>query len=288
MKILIFGAARGWIGGKLMALVRAGGDLAIIGKSRLEERESLAKEIEAVCPDLIFNAAGVTGEPNVDWCNDHQIETIRSNLVGALNLFDIANNFRIHLTNFGTGCIYEYDEYHPEGSSIGFKEEEPPNFIGSFYSKTKAMLDELVKSYPAILNLRLRMPLSSDLHPRNFIAKIIKYEKVVDIPNSMTVLDELLPVAIVMAKNRFVGTYNFTNPGTISHNEILSLYRDYIDSSFSWRNFSSEELMKVCKAQRSNNELDVSKLLSHFPTISPIQESVRSLFKKMACSLPRD
>ena len=30
--------------------------------------------------------------------------------------------------NFATGCIFEYDEAHPEGSGIGFKEEDTPNF----------------------------------------------------------------------------------------------------------------------------------------------------------------
>ncbi|KAL4564439.1 hypothetical protein LXL04_028503 [Taraxacum kok-saghyz] len=30
--------------------------------------------------------------------------------------------------NFATGCIFEYDEAHPEGSVIWFKEEDTPNF----------------------------------------------------------------------------------------------------------------------------------------------------------------
>jgi len=42
--------------------------------------------------------------------------------------------------NYATGCIFEYDAHHPEGSGIGFKEEDTPNFTGSFYSKTKAMV----------------------------------------------------------------------------------------------------------------------------------------------------
>ena len=44
------------------------------------------------------------------------------------------------MMNYATGCIHEYDAKHPEGSGIGFKEEETPNFHGSFYSKTKAMV----------------------------------------------------------------------------------------------------------------------------------------------------
>lgn len=41
------------------------------------------------------------------------------------------------------GCIYEYDSSHPMGSDVGFKEEDTPNFKGSFYSKTKSMVEEV-------------------------------------------------------------------------------------------------------------------------------------------------
>ena len=43
------------------------------------------------------------------------------------------------------------------------------------------------------------MPISDDLSPRNFITKISKYEKVVNIPNSMSVLYDLLPASIEMS-----------------------------------------------------------------------------------------
>jgi 3,5-epimerase/4-reductase len=42
---------------------------------------------------------------------------------------------------------------------------------------------QMMKHYPNVLILRLRMPVSDDLHPRNFVTKITKYEYVVDIPN---------------------------------------------------------------------------------------------------------
>jgi hypothetical protein len=43
------------------------------------------------------------------------------------------------------------------------------------------------------------MPIVASLvYPRNFITKIIKYDKVVNTPNSMTVLPELLPMSIEM------------------------------------------------------------------------------------------
>jgi len=277
---LVFGA-QGWIGGKLVTLLQEKGHTVIKATSRLENRESVEAEILAAKPDFVLNAAGKTGRPNVDWCEDHKQETIRSNLIGALTLADLCYKHGIHMTNFGTGCIYEYDEKHPMNSGIGFKEEDTPNFDKSYYSKTKIMLDTLLQDYPNVLNLRLRMPISDDLHPRSFITKIIGYKRVVNIPNSMTILTDLLPIAIEMTERKMTGVYNFVNPGVISHNEILDLYKEFIDSGFSYQNFSLEEQSKILKAGRSNNELDAHKLLKEFPQIPHIKKSIIQVFMRM-------
>ncbi|CAM8882325.1 unnamed protein product [Rhodiola kirilowii] len=136
-------------------------------------------------------------------------------------------------------------------------------------------VEDLLKNYENVCTLCVRMPISSDLNnPRNFITKISRYEKVVDIPNSMTVLDELLPISFEMAKRNLTGIWNFTNPGVVSHNEILEMYRDYMNPSFTWKNFTLEEQAKVIVAQRSNNELDASKLKNEFPELMSIKESL--------------
>jgi hypothetical protein len=46
----------------------------------------------------------------------------------------------------------------------------------------------------------------------------------VNTPNNMTILDELLHISIEMAKCNLQGIWNFTNPGMVSHNEILEMY----------------------------------------------------------------
>lgn len=286
-KFLVFGGKTGWIGQKIMYLLKEQGHEAVAAESRLEEREAIECEIKTYQPDYVMNAAGVTGRPNVDWCEDHQIETIRANVIGTLNLADLCAKYDIHLTNFATGCIYEYDATHSMGSGVGFKETEKPNFTGSFYSRTKGMVDQLMLCYKNVLTLRVRMPISDDLHPRNFITKITRYPKVVNIPNSMTVLHDLLPVAIDMALKKRTGTYNFVNPGVISHNQILELYKKYIDANFTWVNFTLEEQAQVIKAGRSNNELDVTKLLSEYPEIPHISESIVKVFERMKENLKK-
>ena len=83
-----------------------------------------------------------------------------------------------------------------------------------------------------------------------------KYQKVDNVPNSMSILTDLLPTSIDMSIKKVSGIMNFVNPGVISHNEILDLYKEYIDPSFTYVNFSLEEQAKILKAGRSNNELD--------------------------------
>ncbi|XP_074564297.1 trifunctional UDP-glucose 4,6-dehydratase/UDP-4-keto-6-deoxy-D-glucose 3,5-epimerase/UDP-4-keto-L-rhamnose-reductase RHM1-like [Curcuma longa] len=274
LKFLIYGRT-GWIGGLLGKICEKKGIPFEYGKGRLQERSQIEFDIQAVKPTHVLNAAGVTGRPNVDWCESHKTETIRTNVVGTLTLADVCREHGLLLLNYATGCIFEYDGAHPEGSGIGFKEEDKPNFTGSFYSKTKAMVEELLKEYDNVCTLRVRMPISSDLkNPRNFITKIARYNKVVNIPNSMTILDELLPISIEMAKRNCRGIWNFTNPGVVSHNEILEMYKEYIDPSFEWVNFTLEEQAKVIVAPRSNNEMDASKLKKEFPELLSVKESL--------------
>jgi len=273
-KFLIYGRT-GWIGGLLGKICEKQGIPYEYGKGRLQDRSSLILDIQTIKPTHVFNAAGVTGRPNVDWCESHKPDTIRTNVVGTLTLADVCREHGLLMINYATGCIFEYDAQHPEGSGIGFKEEDTPNFTGSFYSKTKAMVEELLKEYENVCTLRVRMPISSDLsNPRNFVTKISRYDKVVNIPNSMTILDELLPISVEMAKRNLRGIYNFTNPGVVSHNEVLEMYKQYIDPSYKWTNFTLEEQAKVIVAPRSNNELDTTKLKKEFPELLSIKDSL--------------
>jgi len=235
-------------------------------------------------PTHVLNAAGVTGRPNVDWCETHKLETIRANVLGTLTLADVAHLAGVHCTVFATGCIFAYDDAHPLGSGVGFKEGDTPNFTGSYYSFTKALTESLLAQFPSTLVLRVRMPIVGDLtYPRNFITKILTYNKIVDIPNSMTVLPDLLPHALAMARRRVSGIMNFTNPGAISHNQIMELYKEFVDPELTWSNFSLEEQAKVIVAPRSNNEMDTARFAKECPGIMGIREAlIKHVFEPAA------
>jgi dTDP-4-dehydrorhamnose reductase len=280
--VLVFGGSTGWFGRLAVNILKEHGHNVVTAKSRLENRADIIHELELVKPDCVINAAGITGRPNIDWCEDHRIETIRANLIGALTLADVTHERGIHLTNFGTGCFYTYDLAHPMGSGKGFTESDEPNCLTSFYYQSKVYLEKMLQQYPNVLNLRFGMPASSDTNPRNFIIKITKYKKVINVLNSLSVLDDLLPVAVDMSLRKLTGIYNFVNPGTISHNEVLELYKQYIDPAFTYQNFSLEEQSQLLKGGRSNCELNVSKLLYEYPDIPMIKQSIVKILQKMS------
>ena len=204
-------------------------------------------------------------------------ENIKDNLFSPISLAILCKERNIHYTYLGTGCIFNYID---DNRDKGFTESDIPNFFGSGYSVVKGFTDRLMYQFKdTVLNLRIRMPIVDKDCPRNFITKIANYEKICSVPNSMSVLPELLPIALKMMEKGVVGTINLTNPGVISHNEILEMYKEYVDKSFSWNNFSIEEQRKVIACDRSNNLLDTTKLENFAPEVRHIKDSVRELLK---------
>lgn len=77
-------------------------------------------------------------------------------MIGCLNLADVCMLREIHMTYFGTGCIFHYDDSHPIGGE-GFKESDTPNFTGSYYSHTKVCHVPRSGTVPHVPHSAMRM-----------------------------------------------------------------------------------------------------------------------------------
>jgi dTDP-4-dehydrorhamnose reductase len=212
------------------------------------------------------------------------VENMRDNLFSPLALAEICKKRNIHFTYLGTGCIFAYDNAHPYGEEQnGFTEQSSPNFFGSSYSVVKGYTDQIMHLFEDnTLNARIRMPITDEFHPRNFITKITTYKKVCSIPNSMTVLNELLPILIDLSLKKTTGTINLTNPGLISHNEILTMYKEIVDPAFEWENFSIEEQDQILASKRSNNFLNTERLEKETDfNVKNIKDSVKDMLLQM-------
>ena len=82
-----------------------------------------------------------------------------------------------------------------------------------------------------------------------------------------------------MLKSRLVGTINLTNPGVISHNEILEMYQKHVDPEFTWNNFSVEEQRTILACDRSNNYLDTTALEKFAPEVRCIKDAIKDTIK---------
>ncbi len=288
----MYGGA-GWIGQQVRNELVKRRHIVSLSAHRLDDSMAVAKELDQLKPDRVICLVGRTHGPGfttIDYLEQpgKVVENVRDNLYAPVSLAMLCKERGIHMTYMGTGCIFEYDEAHPlcgfgaVETAAGFKESDLPNFFGSSYSVVKGFTDRLMHLLETqVLNVRIRMPIVGEVHPRNFITKITNYAKVCSIPNSMTVLPTLLPCLVEMAEGAEVGTINLTNPGVIAHNEILEMYRDIVDSDFKWENFTIEEQNVILASKRSNNQLDTSRLERRFPLVPGIREAVRGALLEM-------
>ena len=283
MKWLLYGS-KGWIGGQLSELLHGQGEEVVVAVSRVDDTDAVRTELSNVKPDRVVCLVGRTHGPGfstIDYLEQKGkvTENVRDNLFAPVSLALLCQEAGIHYTYLGTGCCFHYDETHPLGGN-GFTPADKPNFTGSAYSAVKGFTDLLLHQIPA-LTCRIRMPLTGTRNSRNFITKITTYQKVVNIPNSMSVLHTLLPVMLDLAKKQHVGIVNLVNPGAISHNEVLDLYKEIVEPDFTYSNFTVEEQEKILLAGRSNCYLDTSFIEEHYPEVPNIHEATRQCMLKM-------
>ena len=301
-RILLFGG-NGWIGSKVFNLLKNMGYNVEKASSRADDFDSVTQELEQLNSrkNKITHVMSFIGRthgtyeseiiPTIDYLEKpgKLKENINDNLYAPIILASICKKYNCHFTYLGTGCIFDYDDVHPFWEETnGFKEDDKPNFFGSSYSIVKGYTDRLFHELynDATLNVRIRMPITSEISPRNFITKITNYKKICSIPNSMTVLDNLLPVLIQYSLDGKTGTVNLCNPGLISHNEILEMYKEIVDSNFEWENFSIDEQNNILPSKRSNNFLDTALLeTTNTHNIKPIKEAVRDVLLEMKQNL---
>ena len=298
--VLLYGG-NGWIGSQVYNLLVGMGISVVKSCVRADNLEAVETEIGSL--NEVTHVMSFIGRTHGTYNGDiistidylekpgKLVENMQDNLYAPIVLASVCKKYGKHFTYLGTGCIFEYDNEHEFGSELtGFTENDKPNFFGSAYSIVKGYTDRLMHELynDTVLNIRIRMPITSEVNPRNFITKITNYAKICSIPNSMTVLDNLLPVMVQYALNNKTGTINFTNPGLISHNEILEMYKEIVDPDFTWNNFSIEEQNDVLASKRSNNCLNThileTDMDANLYNVKPIKEAVKEILINMkAC-----
>jgi 3,5-epimerase/4-reductase len=277
MTTVIFGAgflgerlAQSLPGAVLIRGVDIGDRQAVLASLRAHQ----AHEIGSV-----VNAAGKTGRPNVDWCEDHPLETTRSNVIGPLVLAEACQEAGVHLVHLGSGCIF----YGPSPSPGGWREDDAAN-PSAFYSRTKYAADLILSRLPNVAIVRLRMPIDTAPGPRNLITKLAGYAQVIDVENSVTIVPDLVEVLRGLVERRATGIFHATNPGPVRHAHLLALYRQFVDPGHRFTLIPEEELVRrgLATRGRSNCILSSTRLEALGLTMRPTETALPDVFRQYA------
>lgn len=243
------------------------------------DRGAVAAPLDAERPEVVINCAGKAGRPNVDWCEEHQAETLRANVTGALVVLEECLARGLYLVHLSSGCLYQGDN-----GSRGYSESDPPNFFGSFYARTKALSDRALAEFP-VLTLRPRMPFDGTTSERNLLMKLRRYPRVLTEPNSLTCLPDLLRVAGELIARRGTGVYNVVNEGSISPYEVMARYRELVDPGHRFAPLAAADLGEVARAGRSSCVLSTERLRALGLGLPPVRQAIDQALRELATRL---
>jgi len=272
--VLIIGV--GYLSGRFLETL----DDAVNTDRWIETAKDVEEEIEKHQPEYVLNCAGITGVPNVDWCESHQVETYKGNTILPLLIAEVCQKRGIHMTHLGSGCVY----YGPSPDPKGWKEDEFAN-PSATYSRTKYAADLALSTLPNVAIARLRMPIDSKPGSRNLIDKLSSYPKIVDVENSVTVVDDLIRVIPQLMEKRAEGIFHVTNPGTMKHKQLIDLYREFVDPSHVCDWIEAEDLVAQGLAVKKRSNCILQSRLSDIGIhMRPIEEALRDTMVKYAAA----
>ena len=240
--------------------------------------DHLATKLKQEGVGFLICAAGFTGKPNVDACEIQKSQCIDGNAVLPGFLSRVAATAGIKWGHVSSGCIYNGASPRPSG----FTETDIPNFSFrtnncSFYSGTKALGEEVLAADENCYVWRLRIPFQNVDSTRNYLSKLMRYDKLLEAENSLSNLDEYVNACLQCVTQSIpTGVYNLTNPGSVTTRDVAAKLVEHglTDDNFSFFDSEAEFMRLAAKTPRSNCVLDCSKALNAGLKLTPIMESI--------------
>ena len=240
----------------------------------------LAAALKRDRPEFLINAAGYTGKPNVDACELHKAECLFGNAVLPGRIAEACAAAGVPWGHVSSGCIFT----GARSDGTGFTEADAPNFTFrqnncSFYSGTKALGEEVLAGTPDVFIWRLRIPFDHRESPRNYLTKLMRYERLLEAANSISQLHEFVAATFACWEKRIpFGTYNVTNPGHVTTREVVDLILESGVHPKSYQFFTDETefMQKAAKTPRSNCVMSSAKLAAAGITLTPVREAIRT------------
>ena len=253
---------------------------------------SLRTTLQKEKPEFVINAAGFTGKPNVDACENQKGETVAGNVTLAQTVAQACDVAGVPLGFVSSGCIYTGAKVRRECGTwavedrlteplisellskrsdrvAGFTETDEPNFCFthnncSFYSGTKALAEEVMSQFPDFYVWRLRIPFDEFDGSRNYLSKVQRYAKVYQNWNSISHRRDFAAACLDTWLQKIPGgVYNVVNPGYISTREVVQRIQKLLKPAWKVQFWQSDDEFYRFGAvtPRSNCILDTSKIL---------------------------
>lgn len=256
MKILVLG--KGYIGTYIASFQDTTHEITHLGKSDLDySNPTIFKPfLKGSKFDWIVNCSGYTGKPNVDSCEEDKENCYHFNVTVPLYLTKTANELKIPIVHIGSGCIFSgYSKKYTETDQSDFGADA---YDSSFYSKTKDAFEKLSSDLDRYI-LRIRIPFNGVVEPKNYLYKLLHYDNLISMQNSVTCVDDLVKfVYKFIEKQPPLGIYNVTNTGSIDARTIVSMLRENNLDNVKWKFIDIEEAN--FKVARSNCILSTDKI----------------------------
>ena len=260
MQIAVLG--KGFIGTYLYEQLQRGAALPHPSVVSLHEKK-IETEADVVTlfdgietPDIVINAIGITGTPNVDWCEDHIDETMFVNASIPVWLAREAWKRGAVFMQISSGCIFD-------GFDHDFRPEEMGTFTGSTYSASKIKAEEDLQKLHAEMSgsrlemHRVRLPFVPFESPKNLITKFLKFPKIVDCPNSMTYLPDYVRFIAQRVQAYEEGkpgddvVFHAVNPEPLEFREVIKIMEEYV-GPLNKEFISIEEANAMSRVPRAN------------------------------------
>ncbi len=241
-------------------------------------RDTLISVLKETGASFLINAAGYTGKPNVDACELQKSECLDGNAVLPGTIREACESTGTPWGHVSSGCIYT----GRRADGNGFTEDDAPNFCFrtnncSWYSGCKALGEECLAGAENTFIWRLRIPFNHEDSPRNYLSKLVRYERLLQAENSISHLVEFVSACLECWTKRVpFGTYNVTNTGYVTTKQVTELIQKHLLPEKTYDFFADEsEFMQIAaKTPRSNCVMDNSKLLATGIEMSNVEDAI--------------
>ena len=259
VKTLVFG------NGQIAGFIKEYFDGVLISPADITKLDQVERNIKKLRPANVINTAAMT---SLEWCEQNKSKAFEINSLGALNVWEVCEKYGVFMCHFSSGCIFS-----SETVDQVYSEDDAPN-PKSFYSWTKVWSENLLGKSPNLLILRPRVVISSKVDRRNTLTKWMVYSHFISDQNTVTILEDMMPVMRDMLERRISGTFHIANRGTISPLEMAYILKEKVNPKMKVFKTTLAEVNRNLVAKRVSTILSLDKLANVGYQLPNVRDSI--------------